>query len=39
MIESGGMLFGKLKNDPSKLEKMIAGNSALAEEEKQGIHI
>ena len=35
-IESGAMLFGKLKNDPSKLEKMIAGNSALAEEEQPG---
>ena len=35
-IESGAMLFGKLKNDPQKLEKMISGNSALAEEEEQG---
>ena len=35
-IESGAMLFGKLKNDPQKLEKMIAGNSALAEEEQPG---
>ena len=35
-MESGAMLFGKVQTDPKKLEKMVVGNSALAEEEEPG---
>ena len=35
-MASGAEVFGKLKKDPKMLEKVIANNSALADEEVQG---